>query len=208
MNKLLLAVLLSSASLLALGETGSANAHPTSAPSNAQSNAALLAQLSARSKAIQSLQGHFVQQKHIAVLPVPLSSSGQFRFEQGKGVTWETLVPVRNAVHITPQGISFDAGAHNAPQSQPPGVEVVAKIFMGVIAGELDTLDDYFALQASGDGNHWQLQLTPRSANLAAYIKHIELQGGELTEQLDIAETNGDSTHIAFSTDQVTRKAN
>jgi hypothetical protein len=33
------------------------------------------------------------------------------------------------------------------------------------------------------------------------------LQGSEFTEQLDIAEANGDKTHIAFTTDKVVRKA-
>ena len=217
MKTLLIAVGIS-----ALGVIAQCEANPSSTSTSAtnqttqnvahnsdQSNAALLAQLSARSKAIQSLHGHFVQQKNIAVLPVPLQSTGQFQFEQGKSVVWETLTPVRNAVHLSPKGISFDDDKHTqGAQAQPAGVEVVAKIFMGVIAGELDSLNDYFTITASGDSNHWQLQLAPRSANLAAYIKRIELAGGELTEQLDISETNGDATHIHFTTDKVVRKAN
>lgn len=219
MNRLLIAMLISMPSMLALGEASpvitsqtTGQNPPQSAPqrSAARDEVALLAQLSARSKSIQSLQGHFTQQKHIAVLPAPLNSTGQFHFEQGKNVVWETLTPVHNSVHLTPKGISFDDDQHQlqgAPNQQA-GVEVVAKIFMGVIAGELDSLNDYFTINALGDSSHWTLQLTPRSANLAAYIKGIELQGGELTEQLDIAETNGDTTHINFTTDKVVRKVN
>jgi hypothetical protein len=71
----------------------------------------------------------------------------------------------------------------------------------------LDSLKSYFLVQASGDTKHWQLLLTPRSPNLAAYIQNITLQGSEFTEQLDIAETNGDKTNIRFTTDKVVRKA-
>ena len=204
MKKYLIALLVASLSLGAGAiETAS------SVQGTAANNPALLAQLSARSKAIQSLQGQFVQQKHIAVLPMPLNSTGKFSFEQGKGVDWETLTPVRNAVHLTPKGISFedDKGKSQHPATQQAGVEVVAKIFMGVITGELDDLNNYFSVVASGSEQQWKLLLTPRSANLAAYIQTIELHGGEFTEQLDIAETNGDKTHIAITTDKVVRRA-
>ena len=211
MKKYLCALLMASISLAAFGATepvSSAGNRSAGAASSTANNTALLAQLSARSKAIQSLQGQFVQQKHIAVLPVPLSSTGRFAFEQGKGVDWETLTPVRNAVHLTPKGISFedDKGQTQNPVAQQAGVEVVAKIFMGVITGELDSLNNYFSVAASGSAQAWTLVLTPRSANLAAYIQTIQLKGSEFTDQLDIAETNGDKTHIQFSTDKVVRK--
>lgn len=171
-------------------------------------SSALLAKLSSRSKLIQSLQGRFVQQKHISVLPVPLNSTGKFDFEQGKGVNWETLTPVHNAIRLTPKGIVFEDEKGKASNpAQQAGVEVVAKIFMGVITGELDSLNNYFLVVASGSENQWKLILTPRSANLAAYINTIELQGREFTEVLDIVETNGDKTNIQFTTEKVVRKA-
>jgi len=221
-KKFLMAVLIANISLFAFGANDPQKANDLqkkvspsekstekSSASLPANNTALLAELSARSKAIESLQGHFVQQKHIAVLPVPLNSTGKFAFEQGKGVDWETLTPVRNAVHLTPKGISFEdeSGKAQHQAAQQAGVEVVAKIFMGVITGELDGLNNYFSMVVSGSGKQWKLLLTPRSENLAAYIQSIELQGSEFTEQLDIAETNGDKTHIAFTTDKVVRKA-
>lgn len=215
MKKFFMAVLIANISLFAFGATDPqktvSNSEKNTGNSSAKSanNTVLLAELSARSKAIQSLQGHFVQQKHIAVLPAPLNSTGKFAFEQGKGVDWETLTPVRNAVHLTPKGISFEdeSGKAQHQAAQQAGVEVVAKIFMGVITGELDGLNNYFSMVVSGSEKQWRLLLTPRSENLAAYIQTIELQGSEFTEQLDIAETNGDKTHIAFTTDKVVRKA-
>lgn len=171
----------------------------------------LLTQLAQRSQEIQSLEGTFSQQKTIAVLPVPLSSNGRFSFEQGKEVVWETLMPVQSRLTLTPKGISFaDAkGEQKTPaqaQAQQAGAEIVAKIFMGVIAGELDSLQDYFTLSATGTTAEWQIRLVPRSTNLSAYIASIELRGGEYTEHLDIAEANGDKTYIVFTTNKVVRK--
>lgn len=201
MNLRLLLILLFGLSTLAGGAMGEAQ------------DDALLAQLSARSQAIQSLEGKFQQQKTIAVLPVPLNSNGRFSFEQGKEVVWETLVPVQSRLTLTPGGISFaDAKGEQKTstqaqaQAQQAGAEIVAKIFMGVIAGELDSLQDYFTLSATGTASDWQIQMVPRSANLSAYITRIELRGGQYTEHLDIAEANGDKTYIVFTTDKVVPK--
>lgn len=169
----------------------------------------LLAQLMERSQSIQSVEGVFEQQKTIAVLPMPLSSSGRFSFEQGKEVVWETLVPVQSRMTLTTGGIRLDdaSGADKTPaQVKQAGAEIVAKIFMGVIAGELDSLKDYFTLSATGTTGDWKILLKPRSENLAAYINDIELSGGEFTEHLNIREANGDKTYIVFATQKVVRK--
>ena len=169
----------------------------------------LLDQLVARSQSIQSLEGVFEQQKTIAVLPMPLSSNGRFSFEQGKEVVWETLVPVQSRMTLTTGGIRLDdaKGESKTPaQVKQAGAEIVAKIFMGVIAGELDSLRDYFTLNATGTPGEWKILLKPRSENLAAYINDIELSGGEFTEHLNISEANGDKTYIVFATQKVVRK--
>ena len=169
----------------------------------------LLDELVARSQSIQSLEGVFEQQKTIAVLPMPLASNGRFSFEQGKEVVWETLVPVQSRMTLTAGGIRLDdaSGADKTPaQVKQAGVEIVAKIFMGVIAGELDSLKDYFTLSATGTTGDWKILLKPRSENLAAYINDIELSGGEFTEHLNIREANGDKTYIVFATQKVVRK--
>lgn len=169
----------------------------------------LLDQLVARSQSIQSLEGVFEQQKTIAVLPMPLSSNGRFSFEQGKEVVWETLVPVQSRMTLTTGGIRLDdaSGADKTPaQVKQAGAKIVAKIFMGVIAGELDSLQDYFTLNATGTSEDWKILLKPRSENLAAYITEIELRGSEFTEHLDIREANGDKTRIVFTTNKVVRK--
>lgn len=169
----------------------------------------LLDELVARSQSIQSLEGVFEQQKTIAVLPMPLASNGRFSFEQGKEVVWETLVPVQSRMTLTAGGIHLDdaSGADKTPaQVKQAGAEIVAKIFMGVIAGELDSLKDYFTLSATGTTGDWKILLKPRSENLAAYINDIELSGGEFTEHLNISEANGDKTYIVFATQKVVRK--
>lgn len=162
----------------------------------------LMATLAERSHQIQKLEGRFEQYKTIAVLPVPLHSTGRFEYTQGEVVIWQVLEPVQQTIQLSADGIRFDGEAKQAPQA---AVDTINRIFMGVISGELSSLEEYFTIEPQGDSGSWKLILKPNSANIAAYIQHIEIRGGEYTEQLDIAETNGDKTQVRFTTDKVTR---
>ncbi|PUA27671.1 MAG: hypothetical protein B0W54_14070 [Cellvibrio sp. 79] len=168
----------------------------------------LLAALGERSRQIQSLHGQFEQQKTIAVLPTPLDSNGRFTVEQGQFVVWELLQPVQQTIRLSPAGITLetDGKAEQIGASMPKnGAETVTRIFMAVISGQWQTLRDHFAIEATGDTGKWQLTLTPRSPALASYIRQITIRGGEFTEYLAIAETNGDNTSIRLVTDKVVR---
>ena len=174
-------------------------------------NAAFLAAFSAKNQTIAHLAGQFEQSKTIAVLPMPIRSSGVFEFTQGQGVVWETQEPIQNRIHLTAQGIDTQTTDGNSETLQgqdatkSQGAGLVASIFMGVIAGDLSQLTRFFTLEANTQGEQWQLVLTPNSPNLGAYIRQIRLEGHDFTEQLHIAETNGDTTDIRFTTTQVKR---
>lgn len=178
----------------------------------------LLRLLGERSQEVQSLQGRFEQQKKIAVLPAPLASHGRFALEQsrerdlkgqGNYIEWELLEPVQQTIRLSPTGITLETAGKTsdalAGRMPGKGAETVTNVFMAIVSGQWETLREYFDIQASGSGDKWHLVLKPRSANLAAYIRQIDIRGGEFTEQLDIAEANGDSTHIRLLIDKVVR---
>lgn len=168
----------------------------------------VLAALGERSRQIQSVQGQFEQQKVIAVLPAPLASNGRFSMEQGQSVVWELVQPVQQTIRLSPGKIALEVeGKTETLGERMPakGAETITRIFMAVISGQWETLADYFAIETSGDIGKWHLVLTPRSPALASYIRQIDVRGGEFTEQLTIAETNGDSTHIRLVTEKVVR---
>lgn len=173
-------------------------------------NEDLLATLGERSRQVQSLQGQFEQQKTIAVLPAPLVSTGRFTFEQGQFVVWELVQPVQQTLRLSPAGMTLDIDGKAAekPGERLPGkgAETITRIFMAVISGQWENLRDYFAIEARGEAGKWHLVLRPRSSNLAAYIRQIDIRGTEFTEQVFIAETNGDSTDIRLITEKVIRR--
>lgn len=173
-------------------------------------DADLLASLGERSREITHLQGRFEQQKKITVLPAPLVSSGRFALEQGQSIEWQLLEPVQQTIRLSPGGITLEAAGKTSGalgDAMPAqGAETLTRVFMAVVSGEWRTLRDYFDITATGEPDAWQLVLTPRSPGLAAYIRQIDIRGGEFTDQLDIAEANGDSTRIRLFIDKAVRR--
>ena len=165
---------------------------------------ALLAELNTRNQGIVSIQGRFQQTRTISVLPVPLVSTGQFYFQRGSGIRWEVWEPIHSTLQITPDGIQWaddpQADAGNAASG------IIGKIFLGMIGGELDTIAEFFVIEARGDLDQWELTLSPISASLAAYIDQIIISGTALTERAQVMEKNGDRTQIIFTADSVTRQ--
>jgi len=169
----------------------------------------LLAELSSRNKSINALEGTFAQQKTIAVLPLPIHSSGTFKFSTQQGIEWITLSPISQRLQLTSTGITLgdQALGKQTLNNQPQASAVIAKIFMGLISGELDSLKDYFEIEATGTIEQWQLILKPISANLSVYIEGITVSGTEYTDKLAIFERNGDPSHISFTIHKIERNA-
>lgn len=162
----------------------------------------LSAQLATRLAEIREMEGTFEQTRHISVLSVPLSSSGQFTYQQGEGIVWSTLKPVESVVRISPeQGVMIVDGNGN-PQPVPAS-EMIGGIFLGIFSGDLGGLNDYFSIEEQADGaapeaGHWQLRLTPLQAGLAEHLEAIDIRGAELVEGISLLEANGDRTEIVF----------
>ena len=51
-----------------------------------------------------------------------------------------------------------------------------------------------FELQLKGEANDWKLTLIPRSLLLKQVFTQINIDGGELVQNIELLETQGDST--------------
>ncbi|MFA5496223.1 MAG: outer membrane lipoprotein carrier protein LolA [Porticoccaceae bacterium] len=157
----------------------------------------LLRQLAPRMAHIQSLTGSFEQARHISVLAAPLLSSGEFSYRRGEGIQWRTTHPVENEIRITPgQGVAVVDGGGNARPL--PASEAIAGIFLGLFAGDLDSLGEYFTLTGQRQDSGWSLRLTPRHPQLAAHLDTILIDGDEHIERVEIREANGDRSELRF----------
>jgi len=140
------------------------------------------------------VRGDFLQEKHIRGLPQPLISQGRFTLAAGKGLLWHLTAPIKRHLRITEEGVAHQAG--NEWRLQPVQKNRQTRLFLAVLRGDSAELQKQFELALSGDEQHWQLTLTPKSAILQQIFTSIQISGGALVSTIELIETSGERTVI------------
>lgn len=161
----------------------------------------LLEELSNKARNIERLDGLFVQNRQITVLPLPLISTGEFSYHHQTGMIWTTLEPIQSKVRITHHGIQTEI---MGTPSAVAGSAQLATILLSIFSGNLASLTEQFYIQESGDITGWHLHLTPKNELVANQIAAIDIRGKEITESVAIADANGDSSKLMFTIQEQT----
>jgi hypothetical protein len=140
------------------------------------------------------VKGPFIQEKHLRALPQPLLSKGRFVLARDHGLLWLLQTPLHQDYRIDAQGIARrDPGGWQTLPSRSAGAEQ-NRLFFAVLQGDSSGLQRDFELALTGDAEHWQLRLTPRSLLLKQVFNRIDIAGGRFVERIELNETQGDST--------------
>ena len=159
----------------------------------------LLSRIVARLSEPAVVRASFVQEKQIAVLSRPIVSRGRVIVSRGDGLIWLIEAPLRMSIAFSGSLIiETDAEGKRRVYSESDNriQAEVGRVFHGLLAADLGILDHYFSLQASGDVQHWHIDLTPRSVELGKYIKTLQLAGGRTIETIRVEEPSNDTTLI------------
>lgn len=171
-----------------------------------QTYADVLSELTTRARQVNSISGNFAQSRHIAVLRVPLQSSGNFQYLRAQGLRWHSIQPVESTLQIsTNQGIRvLNAQGESQTLAAP---EILSQLFLGLFSGELSALQDIFTITEQTVEHGWQLRLSPRSTALKQHLLYIDISGTELVETVLIADANGDRNAISLLNQVVEKSA-
>ncbi|MBL8483851.1 MAG: outer membrane lipoprotein carrier protein LolA [Rhodocyclaceae bacterium] len=187
MRKLLAAV------LLALGAGGAA----------ADPAADRIAQRLARTLAdTPVLRAEFEQKKDMAAFSKPLVTRGNFVFARGTGVLWNIEAPLKLAYVISDERIveiAADGKVQVKSGQDVRGLAQVGRLFRALLGAQSAELAENFDAAGSESGPAWRMELRPKSAQLAHYLKRIELSGAQYVEALRLEESAGDVSSIRFT---------
>ena len=140
------------------------------------------------------IHGNFTQEKHLRALPQPLVSKGTFVLAKDHGLLWLLKTPLQQDYRISAQGIARrDANGWQPLPNKSAGAEQ-NRLFLAVLQGDSSGLQRDFELQLQGEANDWKLTLIPRSLLLKQVFTQINIDGGELVQNIELLETQGDST--------------
>ncbi|HEY0484555.1 MAG TPA: outer membrane lipoprotein carrier protein LolA [Kofleriaceae bacterium] len=147
---------------------------------------------------LERLGCKFSEQKHIALLARPLSSTGTIYFERDRGIARTTLTPKRQQVVLTRTSLRIrtDERTEDIPLDKSKDLKAFALIFPALLRGERTELERAFDLGLYGsDKAWWALALTPKTDSLRALVRRVVVFGrhGEIVS-LQITEASGDIT--------------
>ncbi|HTK01369.1 MAG TPA: outer membrane lipoprotein carrier protein LolA [Bordetella sp.] len=155
------------------------------------------------------VRGQFVQQKYLRSLPQPLTSTGLFTLSATNGLLWELRAPLHQDLLLTSSAIfrRDDGGKWQAlPQAVGAGRET--RMFLTVLSGDTQALQDNFDMTLSGSAGDWQLVMTPKSALLKQIFTDIRISGGKLVQRIELRETQGDKTVMEMKNTRADTKLN
>lgn len=146
---------------------------------------------------------HFVQEKKLAMLDKPLITEGELLLDDKQTVTWDIQKPFELRYVLTPTSIrEIDAqGERNLQTGQNPLAAALTQAMTATFSGQWRDDNALATVTASGDQQQWQLQITPRSAELQTLIQSMTVDGQQKTiNTVTILESNGDRAVIHLRT--------
>ena len=151
------------------------------------------------------VRGDFIQEKHLRALPQPLSSQGRFVLAKEQGLLWLLQTPLPQDYRIGAQGIArrTASGWQALPQQSANARQ--NRLFLAVLQGDSSGLQRDFELQLQGEAKQWKLTLVPRSLLLKQVFTQINIDGGDLVQNIELLETQGDSTVLRMQDSTATQ---
>lgn len=163
-----------------------------------------LAAIDARLATIEDLQGRFTQEKHVALLKKPLTSTGQV-FVKGTHIRWQVDEPSPTITLTSPGEVRI-----HYPKDKLVEVYRVDERLSSVVASPLPRLAvlvKHFKIERSPGAKDekedglLRIRLTPRKEELSRHIARVEVTidiEHALAKRMEIVDADGDRTAISF----------
>ncbi len=155
--------------------------------------------------AMTGLEATFAEEKHVALLALPLQSKGRLYFfrrdRKSPGYLARIVeAPEPSTVTITPRELRLQNrdGTEVIDLTRSDKVRSFITSLVHVFAGDQAALQKAYEVDYvldDADAALWTLTLVPRVEPLDKMLKHLRLVGrGESVERIEILEPNGDRT--------------
>jgi Outer membrane lipoprotein carrier protein LolA-like len=150
-------------------------------------------------------EADFTETKYLSMLKQPLESSGLLIYDAPDHLEQRTTQP-------RPQSVVLDRGIVTLQIGQRrrvlrladyPQLAPLIDSIRALLAGDRAALERAFELDFSGTLAHWQLRLQPRTAQLAASLKRIDIQGeGDAVHEVQVQQSDGDHSVMRITPHQ------
>ena len=163
-----------------------------------------LTQLMQELGAVKSAHGKFVERKHLAVLSAPLEVSGTLAYTAPDRLEKRTEQPRVERLIVEGNRLTIEDPRRRrsyALEDNPP-VRAFVESIRSTLAGDLDTLDRFYAVRLEGERTAWRLTLKPTEPAMQGLVSEIRIGGrGAWIEAIEILEAGGDRSVMTIKRD-------
>ena len=124
----------------------------------------------------------FVEVRFSKLLDQPLIVKGQLEYHEDGALVRAVNAPFVERTEIKGETVTVARVGKTARRfslKRAPELRSMLGAFGAVLGGGRASLEQDFNLALSGEANHWQLALTPKSASVGKYVRDIVIQGHE-----------------------------
>jgi outer membrane lipoprotein-sorting protein len=167
-------------------------------PASAQTTATLDSVL-ARFARIEGLTLDFHEEKHIALLTMPLSTDGSLAYVRPGRLARRAGT---QTVLIDGSALRMSDGGHeqHIDMGSQPIVRSFVDSFRAFLAGDRHALEESYAITFASTATDWTITLRPRGAPLDQFLASIVFHGaGDALTTMTMTEVSGDTTTTTFS---------
>lgn len=156
----------------------------------------------ARLKAVPGIYARFTEERTIGLLARPIINRGTLRFDPPGKLLRTVDEPHESRVLLVGDEIWVREGGpyERIDLGKHPTARAFVRSFRNLLSGDREALAQHFVLKLrSGDGEAWELELTPRSKDMRAIVKKMRVSGHrEIVERLVVEEPSGDVSDTRF----------
>lgn len=149
-----------------------------------------------------NIAGKFEQTRHIDGLENPLVSSGTFKLSPDSGLYWNQDKPFKSVLKVTKDRLEqtvMDNPPTVITRDQQPVVFSFTQVFMSILQGNTNSIEQYFNASFKGNTKNWEITLTPKANLIGKAIKSIYLKGSNTITFVKVIDTEGNIVDIKFS---------
>jgi outer membrane lipoprotein-sorting protein len=155
---------------------------------------------------VKSASAQFTERKTMHMLNAPLVTSGTLVYVAPDRMEKITLTPAPERFVLDRNQVTIaggpDALTHTFSLTNYPEIGGLVEGIRATLAGDLPTLERFYAVQLRGDSADWQLLLHPKEAELAHFVKWIRIRGSrDRIEAVESKSGSGDYTAMSVNED-------
>ncbi len=141
----------------------------------------------------------FNENKTMAVLDIPIKSSGELRFEAPDFLEMRTLKPKPQTLTLRASQLSIESDGNLRQinlDNYPYAAALVGSI-RSTLNGDSLALQHNYTIKLSGDAARWNMTLVPIDARARARVKEIRISGRQdQVRQIEVDQADGDHSQM------------